>query len=131
MRFFFQELTGARVDELNKLACSQCIGLHSSAGGALQRECRGHGFVSCWSPEKRFFFGLVCNWLHVNCDSTAMVTYLLHLKTIKLGLPICFSIWVSHISPKRNSLTYQVIFTEVNLPIRSKLLRPHCLESLR
>ena len=28
------------------LACSQCMGLHSSAGRALQRERRGHGFES-------------------------------------------------------------------------------------
>ena len=27
----------SRVDELNKLACSQCMGLHSSAGRALQQ----------------------------------------------------------------------------------------------
>ena len=36
----------SRVDELNKLACFQCMGLHSSAGRALQREHRGHGFES-------------------------------------------------------------------------------------
>ena len=34
------------VDELNKLACSSCMGRHSSAGRALQYECRGHGFQS-------------------------------------------------------------------------------------
>jgi len=28
--------------ELNKLACSKCMGLHSSVGRALQRECRAH-----------------------------------------------------------------------------------------
>ena len=36
----------SRVDELNKLACLQCMGLHSSAGRAQQRERRGHGFKS-------------------------------------------------------------------------------------
>ena len=37
----------SRVDELNKLASLQCMGLHSSAGRVLQRERRGHGFKSC------------------------------------------------------------------------------------
>ena len=36
----------SRVDELNKLVCLQCMGLHSSAGRALQRKRRGHGFES-------------------------------------------------------------------------------------
>ena len=44
------------------------MGLHSSAGRALQRERRGHGFESRWSLEK-LLFGL----------STAMVTYSFHL----------------------------------------------------
>ena len=34
----------SRVEELNKLASLQYMGLHSSAGRALQRERRGHGF---------------------------------------------------------------------------------------
>ena len=39
------------VDELSmKLAWSPCMGLHSSAGRALQHEHRGHRFQSCWSP---------------------------------------------------------------------------------
>ena len=37
----------SRVDELNKLAGSQFMGLHSSAGRALQRERRGNVFESC------------------------------------------------------------------------------------
>ena len=41
------------------------------ADRALQRERRGHGFESRWSPEK-LFFGLLRNCL--NCDSTTMVT---------------------------------------------------------
>ena len=36
----------SRVDELNKLVCTQCMGLLSSAGRALQHECRGHGSES-------------------------------------------------------------------------------------
>ena len=36
----------SRVDDLNKLACLQCMGLHSSDGRALQHERRGHGFES-------------------------------------------------------------------------------------
>ena len=36
----------SRVDKLNKLAGSQCIGLQSSAGRALQRERIGHEFES-------------------------------------------------------------------------------------
>ena len=53
------------IDELNKLACSSCMGLHNSAGRALQRERRGHGFESRWSPEN-LFLGLLRDWL--NCD---------------------------------------------------------------
>ena len=45
----------SRVDELNKLASLQCMGVYSSAGGALQRERRGHGFESRYSPDKTFF----------------------------------------------------------------------------
>ena len=33
-------------DELNELAFSQRMSLHSSVGGALQRQRRGHGFES-------------------------------------------------------------------------------------
>ena len=36
----------SRVDELNKLASLQCLGLHSSALRALQRQRRAHGFES-------------------------------------------------------------------------------------
>ena len=35
-----------KLNKLNKLASCQCVGLHSSAGRALQRERRGHGFES-------------------------------------------------------------------------------------
>ena len=35
-----------KVMELNKLASLQCMGFHSSAGRALQRQRRGHGFES-------------------------------------------------------------------------------------
>ena len=45
------KLCELRVDELNKLACLQSTGLHSSADRALQRERRGHGFESCCSLE--------------------------------------------------------------------------------
>ena len=40
------------VDELNKLAGLHCMGLHSSAGRALQRERRGHRFVE--TPKNVF-----------------------------------------------------------------------------
>ena len=39
---------------VDKLACLQFMGLHSSAGIALQRKRRGQGFESHWSPEKLF-----------------------------------------------------------------------------
>ena len=42
------------MNSINWPAC-QCMSLHSSAGRALQRELRGHGFESRWSPEKPFF----------------------------------------------------------------------------
>ena len=61
----------SRVDELNKLANLQYMGLHSSAGRALQRQRRGHGFKSRWSPEK-LFFGLFLQLLKL--PFTAMVT---------------------------------------------------------
>ena len=60
----------------NKLASLQCMGLHSSAGRALQRERRGHGFESRWSPEKHIF-GLFSQLLKL--QFTAMVTYSFHL----------------------------------------------------
>ena len=50
------------VDELNKLACSPCMGLHSSVGGALQRP-----WVRILLKPRKSFFGLPCNCL--NCDS--------------------------------------------------------------
>ena len=56
----------SRVDELNKLASLQYMGLHSSAGRVLQSQRRGHGFESRWSPEK-LFSGYFRNCL--NCDS--------------------------------------------------------------
>ena len=67
-------------DKLNKLACSQCMGLHSWLG----RACRGHGFESRWSPEICFF--------RVN------------LKLLKLPLPL----WRSHLlflSPNMAAVT--------------------------
>ena len=46
------------------------MGIYSSAGRALQRKRRGHGFESRLSPEiPFFFFGLLRNCL--NCNSTA------------------------------------------------------------
>ena len=65
----------SRVDELNKLACLQCMGLHSSAVRTLQRERRGHGFESHWSPEKPFL-GAILQLLKL--WFTAMVTYSFH-----------------------------------------------------
>ena len=46
----------SRVDKLNKLAGLQCMGLHSSAGTALQRERRGHGSNSVEAPKTSVFF---------------------------------------------------------------------------
>ena len=59
-------------------ACSPCMGLHSSAGRALQCIHRGHGFDSRWSPRIFFFSGLIHNCL--NCDTTAMVTSSFHFS---------------------------------------------------
>ena len=60
----------SRFDELNKLAGSQCMGLHSSAGRALQRERRGHGFKSRRSPEKLFsglyVIAIQLRWSHIH-----------------------------------------------------------------
>ena len=65
----------SRVDELNKLARLQCMGLHSSAGRALQRERRGHGFESRCSPEKLF----QATSQLLKLQFTAMVTFSFHL----------------------------------------------------
>ena len=45
----------------HKLACLQGMGHQSSTGRALQRERRGHGLKSCWSPEKLFFYNVSKN----------------------------------------------------------------------
>ena len=54
---------------IGQLAYLQCMGLHSSAGRALQRERRGHGFESSWSPKKLLFFlaNLQLHKLQFNC----------------------------------------------------------------
>ena len=41
----------------NEMASSPGMGLHSSAGRALQRKGRGYGFESHWSPPPHFFWG--------------------------------------------------------------------------
>ena len=56
----------SRVDELNKLASLQCMGLHSSAGRALQRHAEATGSNPVEAP-KTFFSGYFRNCL--NCDS--------------------------------------------------------------
>ena len=56
----------SRVDELNKLASLQCMGLHSSAGRALQRERRGPG-SNPFEALKNFFRAIFRNCL--NCNS--------------------------------------------------------------
>ena len=66
------------------------MGLHSSAGRALQCERRGHGFESRRRPKKTFF-GLLRNCL--NCDSTAMVTYSFHL--INCAVLSCGAVYFS------------------------------------
>ena len=57
----------SRADGLSKLACSPCVGFHSSVDRALQFEHRDHGFESHWNPKK-----LLCNWLIT--ITTTMVT---------------------------------------------------------
>ena len=59
-----------KVDELNKLSGSQCMGLHSSAGRVLQHERRGHGFQSHWSPAEKLFSLPTSQFLKLrfNCD---------------------------------------------------------------
>ena len=66
------------------------MGLHSSAGRALQCERRGHGFESRRRPKKTFF-GLLRNCL--NCDSTAMVTYSFHV--INCAVLSCGAVYFS------------------------------------
>ena len=61
-------------EEFNKLACSQCMGLHSSVGGALQRynaEAMGSNPVE--APKT--FFGLSCDCLNrkQNCDNRTFI----------------------------------------------------------
>ena len=66
----------SRVDELNKLACSQCMVLHSSIGRALQCERRGHGFESRWSPETPFFRATSeLLKLRFNCDGHIFISF--------------------------------------------------------
>ena len=67
----------SRVDELNKLAGLQCMGLHSSAGRALQRERRGHEFEFRWNPARKTFFRAI--WQLLELRFTAMVIYSFHL----------------------------------------------------
>ena len=52
------------IPRLNKLTCLPCMGLHSADGRALQRERRGHGFESRWSPEILFFLATVFSRLN-------------------------------------------------------------------
>ena len=67
----------SRVDGLNKLAGVQCMGLHSSAGRALQRERRGYGFESRWSPGKPFYRVLRnCLNCHYNCHGHIFISFL-------------------------------------------------------
>ena len=75
-KFVFPQFTSSScfipftgTNELTKLACSQCMGLQSSTGRALQCWHRGHGFESRWRSEI-FVFGSICNWLNRNyhCD---------------------------------------------------------------
>ena len=56
----------SRVDELNKLACLQYMGLHSSAGRALRANAEATGSNPVEAP-KNFFSGYFRNCL--NCDS--------------------------------------------------------------
>ena len=62
--------------DINKLACSQCMGLHSSVGRALQRERRGHRFESRWSPDN-LLFRLIRNRLNCdyNCDGHIFISF--------------------------------------------------------
>ena len=60
-----------RADELNKLACLQCMGLHRSASRALQRDAEATGSNPVEAPREKLFFRLLRKYL--NCDSTAMV----------------------------------------------------------
>ena len=64
------------VDEFNKLACSQCMGLHNSAGRALQRKCKGRRFKSHWSPKKLLLWAtLQLLKLRFNCDSRIFISF--------------------------------------------------------
>ena len=44
----------SRVDELHKLACSPCMGLHNAVGRALQRERKGHAGSNLVEAPKTF-----------------------------------------------------------------------------
>ena len=65
------EIALSRVDELNKLASLQCMGLHSSTGRALQRS------VEAPLKPRKTFFRTISQLLKLRF--TAMVTYSFHL----------------------------------------------------
>ena len=56
------------------------MGLHSSAGRALQCVNAGATGLNPIEASKDFFGGLLRNCL--NCDSTVMVTYSFHLLSV-------------------------------------------------
>ena len=76
----------SRVDELNKLAGLQCMGLHSSAGRALQHTLTQRPRVRIpLNPRKNVFSGYFRNCL--NCDSLRWShTHFIHLAT---NLQVC------------------------------------------
>ena len=61
------------MNSINWPAC-HCMGLHSSNGRVLQRDRRGHGFESRWSPEILFCglisqllkFAIQLRWSHLH-----------------------------------------------------------------
>ena len=68
------------VDELNKLSCFLRMGLHSTAGRALQHKRRGHRFKPHWSPPpppQIFFWGTTLQLLKLwfNCDGHMFTSF--------------------------------------------------------
>ena len=61
------------MNSINWSASMQCMGLHSSASRALQRERRGHGFKARWSPPKRFFRAIFAVAIH--CDGDIFISF--------------------------------------------------------
>ena len=79
----------SRVDKLNKLSCSQCMGRYSSAARGCSANAEATGSNPVEAPNN-FFSGQLRNCL--NSDSTAIVTYSFSKNEINYKKPPIISI---------------------------------------